>query len=491
MTDDQVRRLKSRMLAQRAELDLLRDFTRHPFADITVPQRVEEVIAAVREEHLTYLREDDLRLLAELVVEADRAGREGVVVECGTALGGSAIVMAAARASGRPMRVFDVFGMIPPPTQEDGRDVHDRYEAIRRGESSGLGGQTYYGYREDLLGEVTASFARLGVPVGRAGSSSCVASSRTPCTSTARSRWLISMVTGTPRPGSAWSVSPRRSCRVAGSSSTTTTTGPVPARLPTSTSPTGPGGASSTGPRSTWSGRPDVAPRVIHTAQALVDVVVEVPSLPRRGGNVMADVATRHAGGAVTILLAAVRSGVEAVHAGAHGRGPNGDLVRETLAAEGVVLSAPVVEDLDTGTCLVLVEPSAERTFVTTQEAERHISVESLATSAPVAGDLVCVSGYSLVGRTRDPLVAWLESLPEGVVVVLDPGDVFAELEPSLRSRVVALTDVWTGNAEESEHFGGAKGMGPAAEAVAALLEPGAVAVVRDGDRGAPCGSTG
>ena len=34
-------------------------------------------------------------------------------------------------------------------------------------------------------------------------------------------------------------------------------------------------------------------PRVIHTAQALVDVVVEVPSLPRRGGNVMADVATR------------------------------------------------------------------------------------------------------------------------------------------------------------------------------------------------------
>lgn len=227
-----------------------------------------------------------------------------------------------------------------------------------------------------------------------------------------------------------------------------------------------------------------MAPRVIHTAQALVDVVVEVPSLPRRGGNVMADVATRHAGGAVTILLAAVRSGVEAVHAGAHGRGPNGDLVRETLAAEGVVLSAPVVEGLDTGVCIVMVEPSAERTFVTTQEAERHISVESLATSAPVAGDLVCVSGYSLVGRTRDPLVAWLESLPEGVVVVLDPGDVFAELEPSLRSRVVALTDVWTGNAEESEDFGGAKGMGPAAEAVSALLEPGAVAVVRDGDRG-------
>ena len=85
-----------------------------------------------------------------------------------------------------------------------------------------------------------------------------------------------------------------------------------------------------------------------------------------------------------------------------------------------------------------------------------------------------------------DRLVRATDSLHQGdgVLVVLDPGAVFAELEPSLRSRVIALTDVWTGNAEESEDFGGAKGMGPAAEAVSALLEPGAVAVVRDGEQG-------
>lgn len=227
-----------------------------------------------------------------------------------------------------------------------------------------------------------------------------------------------------------------------------------------------------------------MSPRVIHTAQALVDVVVEVPALPRRGGNVMAASSARYAGGAVTILLAAVRSGAQAVHAGAHGRGPNGDLVRETLAAEGISLPSPVVEDLDTGVCVVLVEPSAERTFVTTQEAERRITPESLQTSAPVAGDLVCVSGYTLLEPTGDPLLTWLESLPDDVVVVLDPGAVFAELDDSLRARVVALTDVWTGNAEESEDYGGAQGMGPAAEAVAAKLKLGAVSVVRDGEHG-------
>lgn len=225
-------------------------------------------------------------------------------------------------------------------------------------------------------------------------------------------------------------------------------------------------------------------PRVIHTAQALVDAVMEVPSLPVRGGNVMATSYRRYAGGAVTILLAAARSGVDCVHAGAVGTGPNGDLVRGALAAEGVTLSAPPVADLDTGVCVVLVEPSAERTFVTTQGAERQITVQSLAASNPVPGDLVCVSGYSLVGRTRDPLVEWLDTLADGVVVVLDPGATFAGLAEPQRDRVLARTDVWTGNADEAAALTGVRGMREAAEVVATLLAPDAVTIVRDGARG-------
>ncbi len=225
-------------------------------------------------------------------------------------------------------------------------------------------------------------------------------------------------------------------------------------------------------------------PRVIHTAQALVDAVMEVPALPTRGGNVMASSYQRYAGGAVTILVAAARSGAQCVHAGAVGTGPNGDLVRAALAVEGIDLSSPPVTELDTGICVVLVEPTAERSFVTTQGAERRITVASLGSSAPVAGDLVCVSGYSLVGRTRDPLVEWLETLAPGVVVVLDPGAVFAELDPALRDRVLARTTVWTGNADEAAALTGVHGMPEAAEAVATLLAPDAVTIVRDGPRG-------
>ncbi|MGL5860785.1 MAG: PfkB family carbohydrate kinase [Phycicoccus sp.] len=226
-------------------------------------------------------------------------------------------------------------------------------------------------------------------------------------------------------------------------------------------------------------------PRVIHTAQALVDEVIEVPGLPVRGGNVMATGSRQYAGGAVNTLLAAARSGARCVHAGTIGSGPNGDLVRAVLRDNGIESSSPPVAGLDTGVCVVLVEPTAERTFVTTQGAERIITVESLDTSAPEAGDLVCVSGYSLVGRTRDPLVAWLESLADRAVVVLDPGATFAEADRSAREAVLRRTDVWTGNADESAALTGVGGIRESAEVAVGLLErPDAVAVVRDGPRG-------
>ncbi|WP_298746585.1 PfkB family carbohydrate kinase [uncultured Serinicoccus sp.] len=247
------------------------------------------------------------------------------------------------------------------------------------------------------------------------------------------------------------------------------------------------------------------ARRVIHTGQAMVDLVLEVGTLPERGGNVMADSATRYAGGAVTIVVAAARSGGLAVLAGAVGTGPNGDLVRDVLAAEGIEASAPPVADLDTGECVVLVEPSAERTFVTTRAAERRITRDSLATSGPAHGDLVCVSGYTLLPPTRDPLLGWLEDLPGGVQVVLDPGAPFTTFEPDVVDRVLARTTVWTSNAAEARDLTGGPAPEPAAsaaaaaagaehedgadlvalaEAVAERLAPGAVVVVRDGPRG-------
>lgn len=128
-----------------------------------MPAKIDDVITQVRERHLTYLTEPILRDLADAVAAVEELALPGALVETGTALGGSAIVMACAKAPDRDMKAYDAFGMIPPPTDEDGEDVRRRYEKIRRGESKGIGGDTYYGYREDLLAEVRDAFTDFGL----------------------------------------------------------------------------------------------------------------------------------------------------------------------------------------------------------------------------------------------------------------------------------------------------------------------------------------
>jgi hypothetical protein len=130
-----------------------------------LPPHVERAIAQARAEHLTYLKPANLRELASIVRQIESDGLPGLVIEAGAARGGSAIVLAAAKAPERPMKVYDVFGMIPAPGEHDGADVHERYAKIAAGGARGVGGDTYYGYRDDLYEEVTESFSRLGVPL--------------------------------------------------------------------------------------------------------------------------------------------------------------------------------------------------------------------------------------------------------------------------------------------------------------------------------------
>ncbi len=167
--DRELRRTKRKLRATRGELREARADLREARRMSSVPaealpEYVNDTIDAVTAEGLTYLKPGPLRDLAAVAVELEGDGAAGLFVEAGTARGGSAIVIAAAKSPERPMKVYDVFGMIPRPTERDGADVHRRYARITAGEARGTGGDTYYGYRDDLYQEVAASFARHGVP---------------------------------------------------------------------------------------------------------------------------------------------------------------------------------------------------------------------------------------------------------------------------------------------------------------------------------------
>lgn len=132
-----------------------------------LPSAVQERIVAIRAQNLTYLSVRKLAALAETIQHIEERQLPGLFVEAGCALGGSAILIAQVKRPERPFRVYDVFGMIPAPTAQDGADVQQRYAEIVQGESKGLGGERYYGYEADLYQRVQENLRRFGVDPAR------------------------------------------------------------------------------------------------------------------------------------------------------------------------------------------------------------------------------------------------------------------------------------------------------------------------------------
>jgi O-methyltransferase len=121
----------------------------------------------VKRERLTYLSNRKLRRLEKILGTLASEGVQGSYLEFGVAMGGSAILIAAAARDARqPFVGFDVFGMIPPPESEkDDERSKKRYETIAAGKSKGINGDEYYGYRKDLYGDVVREFSGHGIEV--------------------------------------------------------------------------------------------------------------------------------------------------------------------------------------------------------------------------------------------------------------------------------------------------------------------------------------
>lgn len=124
-------------------------------------ERTARTILEVERRHLSFLPRTLLMSLAKAVRENEAKGVEGRIIEAGVALGGSAMVLTAAKADDRPISLYDTFGLIPPPGPEDGADVHERWAIIESGAAKGFAGEEYYGYRPGLLESVISTFRSL------------------------------------------------------------------------------------------------------------------------------------------------------------------------------------------------------------------------------------------------------------------------------------------------------------------------------------------
>jgi sugar/nucleoside kinase (ribokinase family) len=227
--------------------------------------------------------------------------------------------------------------------------------------------------------------------------------------------------------------------------------------------------------------------RLVFAGEAIVDLLMRVPALPERGGDMLAESASVEVGGGFNIMAAAVRQGLPVVYAGGHGTGPWGDRVRAALAAEGIRLLRTPDPDRDTGFDVGLVEANGERTFVTTLGAESLREPDAWDLVRLRSGDAVYVSGYGLVLAGSGPVLgAWAASLPPGVLLFADPGPLVADIPAAVLDAVLARCDWWSCNRREAALLTGSDDPAEAARRLIRRAGPGAGAdvIVRSGADG-------
>ena len=195
--------------------------------------------------------------------------------------------------------------------------------------------------------------------------------------------------------------------------------------------------------------------RLVSLGSVIVDLVLELPRLPDRGGDVLAAQRGTAVGGAFNVLSAASRLGLPGLYAGPHGTGPFGDLVRAALVREGIEVGRTPDGDLDTGWTIAMIEPDGERTFVTVTGADAIVERGSLDGIGYREGDAVYVSGYDLAYPAAGAEIArHVAGLAAGLLVVFDPGPLVADIPADRLRGVLQRANVVSLNERESTSLG-------------------------------------
>ena len=193
------------------------------------------------------------------------------------------------------------------------------------------------------------------------------------------------------------------------------------------------------------------APRLLCFDTVLIDVALRVAALPQRAGDVLASEKLVTTGGGFNAMSAAARHNMRVVYAGRLGAGPFASLAATALETEHI--AAPIERNraLDTGICMVLLEPDGERSFVTSPGAEATLRGSDLEALDVKANDYVLVSGYNIMyPELAKTVLAWIARLAPEVTVFFDPATRVVDIPKSNLDAVIERSNWLLCNAFEA-----------------------------------------
>jgi len=192
--------------------------------------------------------------------------------------------------------------------------------------------------------------------------------------------------------------------------------------------------------------------RLLQLTGAVVDLVYRIEALPAPGGEAVAERFAIAVGGGFNAAAAAQRAGCPTSYGGGIGTGVFADMVRAALAAEGIPALLPAHPSVDQGNCVVLVDQTGERSFISTRDgAEGQLDLAQLGQLPFRDHEFCLLSGYTLThGATRESIVAIVTELPENIVFVFDPCPTVSLIPRDVITRILARCDWISANLAEA-----------------------------------------
>ncbi|HEY5103928.1 MAG TPA: PfkB family carbohydrate kinase [Acidimicrobiales bacterium] len=226
------------------------------------------------------------------------------------------------------------------------------------------------------------------------------------------------------------------------------------------------------------------ATRLFCLDSVLIDVMLKVDSLPERAGDALAHEQLITTGGGFNAMSAAARHDLLVVYAGRLGVGPFATMASLSLEDDAIACPIDRNESMDTGICVVLLEPDGERSFVTSPGAEATLRAMDLEMLGVRDGDFVLVSGYNVMYPIlADLVLGWLSQLPSGVTIVFDPATRMVDIPKENLATMLDISTWLVCNSSESSTLTGNDDVVESATTLAASRDALNV-LVRNGAKG-------
>lgn len=190
--------------------------------------------------------------------------------------------------------------------------------------------------------------------------------------------------------------------------------------------------------------------RFLSTQPVVLNLPTVIPTLPTRGGTVLARSVLASPGGGYIGLAIATQMGVETGMLSVLGTGPNSFMVRRELLKHGVnILTEEVVGDI--GVAIQMVESDGNTTVIVSTGIESEPQMSKLAQIEIREGDIVLAHGACLAMESvAHDYVDWIANIRPDATVVLAPSPMLDQVDTSVWPRLLARADILTVNLREA-----------------------------------------